>query len=59
MFTNISRVARVVAVTAGLFSGVLALTYNPTPANAQDEVRCFVCACDSAQCVCMEVACSS
>jgi len=55
MSMKLSRMASAMAVVAGLFSGIAALTYNPIPANAQ--ITCWVCVCDGSRCKCEQVTC--
>jgi hypothetical protein len=55
MSMKLSRMARGIAVVAGLFSGIAALTYAPTPANAQ--ITCWVCVCNGTTCKCEQITC--
>ena len=55
MSINFSRCTRTVALTASLFSGLIGLAYNPSPAYAQ--ITCWVCVCSGTNCQCAQVAC--
>lgn len=57
MIKRLAQVCGASAVVWSLGMGLMSAVYQPPQASAQDEVTCYVCACQGGRCICQQVAC--
>jgi hypothetical protein len=54
---RLSLFLRATIMLSAVGAGVFATVYNPAPAAAQEDRKCYWCECTSSGCYCVEIMC--